>query len=84
MLYKEQNKKKKGKREKGGGGEGKTIPVQDWTGPESSRSLKLPDFSPYFCHWLEISPALVFGFQTSGDLYLPLFNVSALIRKNSV
>jgi hypothetical protein len=27
-----------------GKGKGKAIPVQAWTGPESSRRLKLPDF----------------------------------------
>jgi hypothetical protein len=25
-------------------GKGKAIPLQAWTGPEGSRSLKLPDF----------------------------------------
>jgi len=25
-------------------GKGKTIPLQAWTGPEGSRSLRLPDF----------------------------------------
>jgi len=25
-------------------GKGKAIPLQAWTGPESSRSLRLPDF----------------------------------------
>jgi hypothetical protein len=25
-------------------GKGKTIPLQDWTGPEGSRRLRLPDF----------------------------------------
>jgi len=25
-------------------GKGKTIPLQAWTGPESSRRLRLPDF----------------------------------------
>jgi hypothetical protein len=27
-----------------GKGEGKAIPLQAWTGPESSRRLRLPDF----------------------------------------
>jgi len=27
-----------------GKGKGKTIPVEAWTGPEGSRSLRLPDF----------------------------------------
>jgi hypothetical protein len=27
-----------------GGAEGKAIPLQAWTGPEGSRSLRLPDF----------------------------------------
>jgi hypothetical protein len=26
-------------------GEGKAIPLQAWTGPEGSRSLRLPDFT---------------------------------------
>jgi hypothetical protein len=29
-----------------GKGKGKAIPLQAWTGPENSRSLKLPDFKP--------------------------------------
>jgi hypothetical protein len=31
-------------RKRKGKGEGKAIPLQDWTGPESSRRLMLPDF----------------------------------------
>jgi hypothetical protein len=27
-----------------GKGKGKAIPLQDWTGPEGSRRLRLPDF----------------------------------------
>jgi len=27
-----------------GKGKGKVIPLQDWTGPEGSRGLRLPDF----------------------------------------
>jgi hypothetical protein len=33
-----------GKKGKKGKGKGKAIPAQAWSGPEGSRSLRLPDF----------------------------------------
>jgi len=36
--------KNEGDQEKGTGHKGKAIPLQVWTGPESPRRLRLPDF----------------------------------------
>jgi len=63
---------------------GTTIPIQAWTGPEGSRSLRLSDFmTNHTWSWLECRPYTPAAFTTQ-EIFLVLISVRGWVDRKTI